>query len=187
MNITKANQILGRHQWIIEAQAEGLSHADSLLQLPFRGNCFNWILGHVLVHRDIMLELLNMEPLLSADDRSIYEIESSPLTPDSEAVDFGRLLELSRRSSKKLKEALATVHEDILDAIYNEERGITIGDRIEFLIWALIPDPIQAVVCLPPQPSNVHCTGLQVASPPALCQLTLGTTAPPLNTTKVHI
>ena len=135
MNSTKANQILGRHQWIIEAQAEGLSHADSLLQLPFRGNCFNWILGHVLVHRDIMLGLLNKEPLLNADDRSIYEIESSPLTPDSDAVEFEHLLELSRSSSEALMEALSTVQVDILDAIYNEERGITIGDRIEFLIW----------------------------------------------------
>jgi hypothetical protein len=33
-----------RNLGIIKAQTEGLSHADSLLQLPFRGNCLNWVL-----------------------------------------------------------------------------------------------------------------------------------------------
>ena len=38
---------LGRNLDVIKAQTKGLSHADSLLQLPFRGNCLNWVLGHI--------------------------------------------------------------------------------------------------------------------------------------------
>jgi hypothetical protein len=34
---------LGRNLDIIKAQTKDLSHADSLLQPPFRGNCLNWV------------------------------------------------------------------------------------------------------------------------------------------------
>lgn len=37
---------LDTNQWIIDCQLKGLAHADTLRQLPFRGNCMNWVLGH---------------------------------------------------------------------------------------------------------------------------------------------
>ena len=36
----------------LHMQTNGLAHQDSLMQLPFRGNCMNWTLGHVLLCRD---------------------------------------------------------------------------------------------------------------------------------------
>lgn len=135
MERTKTIQYLERHQWLIKAQSEGLSHDDSLLQLPFRANCFNWVLGHVIVHRDIMLDLMNQSPVLNPEETAPYKIESEPMTADSDAVDFERLLELSRRSLEKLKDAILSVSDDLLKEIHNEERGTTIQDRIEFLIW----------------------------------------------------
>lgn len=51
-----------RNATIIQRQAEGLAHADSVLQLPFRGNCFNWVLGHILESRNTILGLLGAEP-----------------------------------------------------------------------------------------------------------------------------
>lgn len=135
MDRAKKIQYLERHQWLIKAQSEGLSHDDSLLQLPFRGNCFNWVLGHVIVHRDIMLDLMNQSPVLSPEETEPYKIESEPMTADSDALDFERLLELSDRSLEKLKDAIRSVSDGLLKEIHNEERGTTIQDRIEFLIW----------------------------------------------------
>jgi uncharacterized damage-inducible protein DinB len=135
MERAKTIQYLERHQWLIKAQSEGLSHDDSLLQLPFRGNCFNWVLGHVIVHRDIMLDLMNHSPVLNPEETALYKIESEPVTADRDAVDFEKLLELSRRSLQKLKDAILSVSDDLLKEIHNEERGSTIQDRIEFLIW----------------------------------------------------
>ena len=31
------------NHYILNRQIEGLTHEDSLLQLPFRGNCLNWV------------------------------------------------------------------------------------------------------------------------------------------------
>jgi uncharacterized damage-inducible protein DinB len=135
MERAKAIQYLERHQWLIKAQSEGLSHDDSLLQLPFRANCFNWVLGHVIVHRDIMLDLMNQSPVLSPEETAPYKIESKPLAADDDAVDFERLLKLSLRSLERMKDALLNVSDDLLEEIHNEERGTTIQDRVEFLIW----------------------------------------------------
>jgi uncharacterized damage-inducible protein DinB len=135
MERAKAIQYLDRHQWLIKAQSEGLSHDDSLLQLPFRANCFNWVLGHVIVHRDIMLDLMNQSPVLSPEETAPYIIESEPLAAEGDAVDFERLLELSRRSQERLKDTILNISDDLLKEIHNDERGTTIQDRIEFLIW----------------------------------------------------
>ena len=128
MERTKTIQYLERHQWLIKVQSEGLSHDDSLLQLPFRGNCFNWVLGHVIVHRDVMLDLMNQAPVFSLEETAPYKIESEPMTADSDAVDFERLLELSRRSVEKLKDDILSVSDDLLKEIHNDERGTTIQD-----------------------------------------------------------
>ena len=41
--------------WVILKQVEGLTHEDSLIQPPFRGNCLNWVLGHIADNRNTML------------------------------------------------------------------------------------------------------------------------------------
>src|SRR4051794_4037563 len=52
----------GRNVGIIKAQTAGLTHDESLLQLPFRGNCMNWVIGHILEGRNTILDLLGAEP-----------------------------------------------------------------------------------------------------------------------------
>ena len=47
---------------VIKQQVDGLTHEDSLLQLPFRGNCLNWVLGHILVSRNRALTLIGDWP-----------------------------------------------------------------------------------------------------------------------------
>ena len=40
-----------RNTWLILHTLEGLTHAESLLHLPFKANCLNWVLGHILAGR----------------------------------------------------------------------------------------------------------------------------------------
>src|SRR5215467_4220807 len=61
-------EAFGRNLGVLQAQAEGLTHTDSLLQLPFRGNCLNWILGHLLDNRDVVLEAL-LDQLAQSQER----------------------------------------------------------------------------------------------------------------------
>jgi len=82
-----------------------------------------------------MLDLMHQSPVLSPEETAPYIIESEPLAAEGDAVDFERLLELSHRSQRRLKDSILNISDDLLKEIHNEERGTTIQDRIEFLIW----------------------------------------------------
>src|SRR4029450_6279109 len=60
-------EAFARNVRVIKMQADGLTHADSLLQPPFRGNCLNWILGHIAVSRDAVPDTLGDPPVMDAD------------------------------------------------------------------------------------------------------------------------
>ena len=75
-----------RNTWIIERQANGLSHADSLVQTTYNINCLNWVLGHIANSRDDLLELLGRERMMDEDDAAQYKRESEPITEDGPGV-----------------------------------------------------------------------------------------------------
>ena len=72
---------------ILDRQLDGLSHEDSLLQLPFRGNCLNWVLGHLLEARGRMMKgLLDLPTVIQPEELAIYGFGRDPITEDGEAV-----------------------------------------------------------------------------------------------------
>jgi hypothetical protein len=75
-----------RNVEIIKMQTEGLTHQDSLIQLPFRSNCLNWVVGHVLTNRCNIIRLLGEENPLPGINISHYERESDPIQDDDEGV-----------------------------------------------------------------------------------------------------
>ncbi len=124
-----------RTHWIIEQQTKGLSHDDSLLQLPFRANTMNWVLGHVLHGRNAILKQLNQPPALDETIISRYQRESEPMTSEAEAVPLETLLAAIADSQERIVAALNEVSEADLAVIYNEKRQTTVGDWIEFQHW----------------------------------------------------
>ena len=83
-----------RNRRLLRSQAEGLSHIQSLLQPP-AGNCFNWVLGHIVVHRDKVISACGGRPVMDDAQTARYQNESDPVTADGEdVVAFDVLLEL---------------------------------------------------------------------------------------------
>lgn len=72
---------------IVKQQADGLSQADSLIQLPFRANCLNWVVGHLVTNRVTVLKLLEVQGFIF-DEGSLshYQYDSKPVTVDGEGV-----------------------------------------------------------------------------------------------------
>jgi len=134
-DLEKLIQAFERNQWVINAQTEGLSHSDSLLQLPFRGNCLNWVLGHIVVYRDKTLTLLGGAPTLTEAEADLYLRGSEPITDGVTAVSLERLLSASDQSQKRLTAALQQAPPDTLAALYSGERQQTVGDRVVFMLW----------------------------------------------------
>jgi hypothetical protein len=131
----KLSQSFAVTQWIIKKQADGLTHEDTVLQLPFRGNCFNWVLGHIVEHRDQVLEALGEPPILSEAETAVYKTRSEPVTDSQKAVPLARLLSALDEGQERIAAILQHCSVDDLAVIYNDERRQTVSDRIAGLHW----------------------------------------------------
>lgn len=128
--------VFKRNLWVANRQIEGLNNEDCLLQPPFRGNCINWILGHLLSNRQKVLELLAQEPVIDQKELIHYEFDSEPVTAESEGVlGFKRLLDLLDEAQQLLSEGLAKVNEEEWDNKGIDEKGTKLWERVEFLSW----------------------------------------------------
>ena len=137
--ITTTDLISGleRNLGIIKAQTKGLSHADALLQLPFRGNCLNWVLGHIADNRNTMLHFLGEEAILSEADTARYGYNSEPVCGDGDDILTLEQLLIALEQSQS---ALTARLEKITTAELSREQQsflgtTTLGQLIFFLYW----------------------------------------------------
>ena len=121
--------------FVVTRQADGLTHEESLVQLPFRSNCFNWVLGHIVMGRDRALEALGSNPLYSDEQRQRYGTGSEPITPENQALTLEALLAGMDKSREAIAAALESTSEAALAKVWNEESGQTVEDRIRGLHW----------------------------------------------------
>lgn len=49
--------------FVVNKNLEGISHEESLKSSDRGGNCINWVIGHIVVTRDVLLETLGLETL----------------------------------------------------------------------------------------------------------------------------
>lgn len=135
-----AQQMAGafdRNLKIVQAQTKGLSHADSLLQLPFRGNCLNWVLGHLVSNRDRVLTLLGEVPVGNEAIQARYGYGSEPVLGDGEGVQrMEVLLEMLGRSQERINAALTRITTEELAKETQDHRGkTTVAERLFFLYF----------------------------------------------------
>jgi hypothetical protein len=119
-----------RNRRLIRSQAEGLDHSQSLLQ-PSGGNCFNWVLGHIVVHRDKVISACGARPVMDADQTARYENESDPIIGDGkDVVAFDTLLELLDASQERLVDAVSNA--DLMEMQSVGDRHVPLWKRIHF-------------------------------------------------------
>lgn len=114
-----------RNARVVRMQTEGLTHAESLIQTSFNINCLNWVVGHMVVYRDQILEFLGEAQLLSEDERGVYARESEPIREDGEGiVKLERLLKLLNSGQERIAAGLERL------APLDLERDIQVGTRM---------------------------------------------------------
>ena len=118
---------------ILKGKTEDLTHADSMLQLPFPANCMNWVLGHLLVYR---MQILGMIDGVSQPDEAefaLYGNGSEPMTDSAKAIPLETLLTRLDAASAEIVAALEQMPPERLAAVY-DERGRTVDDRLTFYV-----------------------------------------------------
>jgi hypothetical protein len=115
-----------RNLEIIQLQTNNLTHEQSLIQLPFRSNCLNWVVGHILTNRCNIIRLLGAEELRPGVNLDHYERGSQPVTSNGEGVlPLEELLRLLEDSQQRLSAVLEQETEESL------QRTATYRDRPE--------------------------------------------------------
>lgn len=121
---------------IIQEQLKDITHAESLLQLPFRGNCMNWVIGHILCIRDECLELLGLPGLLTEAESKKYGYGSEPITDAARASDLDSMLTQLDESLSIIVSKLESLTQADLDREARIWRGpLPLSDAISFMLW----------------------------------------------------
>lgn len=97
--------IFNYNHYVINENFKDISQQDSLISSPSGGNCMNMVLGHIVVTRDALLEILGIERICNENLNKIYA-QGAPLVKQSEAVDKDDLLRMFNESQEKTMKVL---------------------------------------------------------------------------------
>ena len=125
-----------RNLSIIKSQTNGLTHEDSLRQPPFRGNCLNWVLGHLVQNRDTVLAALG-EPPVTGEPAARYRRGSEPVVAaDDGTLPLPELLDRLERAQECIADALNRTDESAFAReVTVGERTMSVGQRVFFLYF----------------------------------------------------
>ena len=122
-----------RNTSIVERQCQGLTHEQALFQAPYNINCMNWVVGHILVGRDSVLNCLGAAPIFTEFART-YLRESEKIIEDGPGVaPLEVLIALMIQSGRQLGEALASTNTTLLQE--EDDEGHTLLSKIRFDLW----------------------------------------------------
>ena len=131
-------EAFNRNVEIIKLQTAGLSQQDSLVQLPFRGNCMNWIVGHILTNRYSVLKLLGSEQAAEAERAARYTRESEPITSDGAGVlPLEQLVELLECTQAQISGLLAEITPEALASplAFFGRRSMSVAEWLMFFYF----------------------------------------------------
>jgi hypothetical protein len=121
MNSETLAILLELNKYCTKVNTEGLTHADSLVQPHGGGNCCNWVLGHIVSTRNVILNLLGEQPILSEGEASLYQRGSNPIEDGIKAHSFESLLADFDRSQEQIMSALKSVPDEDLARKIDDE------------------------------------------------------------------
>lgn len=125
-----------RTSYIIHRQIEGITNEESTIQPPVRGNCMNWILGHILTERNIVLKLLGYEPVFTQAETERYQRESEPVISFADGLPFDQLISKLEFSQRLIEEGLQKITPERLAEMAEIGTGNDlVGAIIAYIHW----------------------------------------------------
>ena len=108
--------LYGMNKWALGVNTEGIGHEESLAAPPRGGNCANWVVGHIVATRNVVLSLVGAEAVLDKETAALYERGSAPMTDPTRARRFEELLADFERAQARLEAALDRASDQLLAA-----------------------------------------------------------------------
>jgi uncharacterized damage-inducible protein DinB len=121
---------------LINRLTRGLTHSDSVVQPPFKGNALNWVMGHIVASRNEALSYLGAEPVWDDEELAHYKTGSDPITRDDQGLTLEQLRaafdEAQERISSRLDEIPAEELAKIVETSFGER---PVGEHVASLHW----------------------------------------------------
>lgn len=108
---------------LVHRLVDGLTHEETLIQLPFEVNCLNWVLGHIVTNRSHALEVVGAEHGWQDEVRELYQTGTKNVKADGESLHLDTLLKYLDESVDLLKSALGEASEEYLSENFTNYRG----------------------------------------------------------------
>ena len=100
---------------VVRICASDFSQEESLSRPESKGNCLNWIPGHLLCVYDRTLPALGQAPVMGVERLERYDRGSAPLCEPCEAAEIKELLSAWDEAVKRLDAGLAQLTPERLD------------------------------------------------------------------------
>ena len=81
----------------------GFGHEESLAQPKLGGNCLNWVVGHMVATRNLILDLLGQERVWDEKRFARYDRGSAPIADDTDAAPWNEILADLDRSQERIR------------------------------------------------------------------------------------
>jgi uncharacterized damage-inducible protein DinB len=130
------NHLFENNHEMIQMLVKDITQAESMLQLPFEGNCLNWVVGHILDTYSICLEWLGQPAIRSEAEARTYGYGSEPMTDPAKACDLIEMLERLDLASKQIMVTLASLTTAELEGEIEIWRGkVSLIEALFFMQW----------------------------------------------------
>jgi hypothetical protein len=139
MNYPNAETLLDSYQvthMMVSRMIEGLTHADSVVQPPFKGNALNWVVGHIVAGRNEALLFLGAEPVWGEEELTLYRTGSEPITGEDQGLTLEELRTALDQSEERLEDRLSEITDEELEVVVDTRFGKRpLGEHISGLHW----------------------------------------------------
>jgi len=107
--------LFGHNYYTMGVNSRDLTHEESLIGPKPGGNCANWVLGHIVETRGVVLSLLGEKPVWVAAEGERYKRGSAPVVGDAAGTKpFPEILEALDRSQESLLAGLSRLKDEDL-------------------------------------------------------------------------
>ena len=112
MNRESLEVLFGANFHVIQVNTNGITQEESMVQPQPAGNCINWVLGHIVVHRNKILRLVGQPAVWNDDLAAPYDRGSVPMRDPMAAQPLSKILEDLVRSQEILIGALGAMSDE---------------------------------------------------------------------------
>ena len=103
-------------QETVEANCAGIGEQESRRAFPGGANCANWILGHIVVNRQLLTVRFGEKPFLREEEAVLYARGSAPLHDGGICVSFERLLEGFKVTGEQIQQHVKVLSDEDLSS-----------------------------------------------------------------------